>query len=92
MKQYLFVGLISLVIGLVCLSLINCASVEVRDRDVNVAIEAMREAKDTHQTFVDFPEFCNEKMGTVEFHKKWVKSYELVLSFLTDIKKEKGGN
>lgn len=85
-RNCFYVSIICFVVGISCLLLTSCSNGYMGDRNINIAISTMKEAENTHQTFVDFPEFCNEKMGTVEFHKWWVNNYKRVVEVLKECK------
>jgi len=49
---------------------------------VDCAIDLLYGALKIHQRFVDNPENCNDIVGNPEWHLRWVKVYESVISLI----------
>lgn len=48
------------------------------------AIEDIEYCIEIHQDYADRPEWCNDEVGSVEFHQMWVEKYKNILKCLED--------
>ena len=49
------------------------------------AIEALLEGLKIHRSYIEHPENCNEIVGSREWHLRWMKIYEGVISLIREL-------
>ena len=90
-KFYVPILLFMVAIFLLCLGATagSKASIEYPPPPITVeqALEIIDRGRDSHQYYINHPELCSAQIGSVGFHRRWVKRYnqleELIL-YLAD--------